>query len=258
MSMQICDHESAVDHGTLLWIGDRDASAYYHAYDFCETQVSQLAYRRDLKTALQRPATSVRTILCCRDNDSAESVQLFQELCRRHPDAKPLLLLGPLCAGSRPSPGDLFGVPTINWHDWESFLPGYLRRCGWANQPVERPHSIAVVASNSANASALLSIASSGQASAVSCRPDQISSLRNFDEIWWDDSATKGRSWSDLLGQVREPARENVWISNDVTPRSRRLAIEAGISLVIAKPGDYSLLINRVVGSGTHEQRRAA
>lgn len=258
MSMQICDHESAIDHGTLLWVGDRDSSVYYHAYDFCETHVSQLAFRRDLKSAIERPSTSVRTILCCRDNDSAESVELFHELCRLHPDAKPLLLLGPLCAGSRPSPGDLFDVTTINWHDWESFLPAYLRRCGWANQPIGRPQSIAVVASNSANASALLTIASAGKASAIRCRPDQLASLRHFDEIWWDDSATSGHSWADLLGRVQEPARENVWISSDVTPLSRRTAIEAGIDLVIAKPGDYSLLINRVVGSTGLEQRRAA
>ena len=258
MSIQIIDHEGAIEHGTLLWIGDRESSAYQDAYEFCESHVSQLAYRQDLKSALLRPATSVRTIVCCRDNDSAESIELFQMLCRLHADAKAILLLGPLCAGSRPSPGAVFDVPTISWNQWESFLPAYLRRCGWANQPTLRPQSIAVVASSYANASALLTIASSHRSTTVWCRPSQLSRLRNFDEVWWDDSATEGASWKDLMSRLVEPPLESVWISGNVTPNSKRAAIDAGVNLVIAKPGDFSLLIDRLAGAQANHRRRAA
>ncbi|WP_182868038.1 hypothetical protein [Stieleria mannarensis] len=258
MSMQLVDHGGAMDHGTLLWIGDRDADAFSDAYDFCESHVSQLAYRVDLNTALLRPASAVRTILCCRDNDSAESIELFQTLCRLHADAKAFLLLGPLCAGARPAPSDLFDVPTITWHQWESFLPGYLRRCGWANQPSAAPESIAVVASSYANASALLSIASSGRASAVWCRPDQLATLRHFDEVWWDDSATQGESWEDLMNRLADPDCQHVWISGNVTPKTKFAARGAGVDLVIAKPGDFTLLIDRVAGGSGIQQRRAA
>ena len=258
MAMQIVDHELALEHGTLLWIGDRDSVAFCDAYDFCESYVAQLAYRKDMDSALARPASAVRTILCCRDNDSAEAVDQFQRLCRQHPEAKAVLLLGPLCAGSRPSPSDLFDLPTIKWHEWESFLPAYLRRCGWANQQIEQPSSIAIVASSYANASALLAIATSGSASALWCRPDQLASLHHFDEIWWDDSATQGRSWNELFGRLNQLPRKSVWISGSVTPRSKFEAIDAGVDLVIAKPGDFSLLIQRVSGATGFQQRRAA
>lgn len=258
MSLQLLDCEGVLDHGTLLWVGDRDEPAFREAYDFCEAHVAQLAYRRDLNSALHRPSTSVRTILCCRNNDSAESREWFHMLCRLHRDAKAFLLLGPLCAGARPSPSDLFGVPTIAWHQWESVLPGYLRRCGWANRPAERPESIAVVASSSANASALLSIASCGDATSLWCRPDQRSRLRNFDQVWWDDSATLGRSWTELMSQLCESPKQHVWISSDVTPRSKQAALAAGCELVIAKPGDFSLLIDRAAGANLHRSRRAA
>lgn len=260
--MQLSDHEDAIDHGTLLWIGDRDSAVFCDAYDFCDTHVAQLAYRPELSTAILRPATTVRTIVCCRDNDSSQAITDFQTICQQHAEARAFLLLGPLCAGSRPSPADLFDAPAVRWHEWESVLPGYLRRCGWANQPVDRPGSIAVVASSFANASALLTIAAAGQSSTVWCRPDQIATLGDFDEIWWDDSATRGRSWDDLFNRLQAPATANVWVSGDVTPRSKRIAIEAGVSLVIAKPGDYSLLIERVAGQGAgpgvDQERRAA
>ncbi|MCS7469032.1 hypothetical protein NZK35_20460 [Stieleria sp. ICT_E10.1] len=258
MSMHLVDHGGVTDHGTLLWIGDRDSNAYCDAYDFCESHVSQLAYRADLKSALLRPASAVRTILCCRDNDSAESIELFRTLCRLHGDAKAVLLLGPLCAGARPSPADLFDVPTIHWHQWESFLPGYLRRCGWANPPSAAPQSIAVVASSYANASALLSIASSGPASAIWCRPDQLATLHRFDEIWWDDSATQGQPWDRLMDRLVDPPREHVWVSGNITPKAKSAAMEAGVDLVIAKPGDFSLLIDRASGASGLTQRRAA
>lgn len=258
MSLTFPDPESVVDHGTLLWVGDRDAEAFCDAYDFCESHVAQLAYRCDLRSALLRPATSVRTILCCRDNDATDSLQWFGELRKQHRDARTLLLLGPLCSGARPSPGSLFDVPTVRWHDWQSQLPAYLRRCGWANESQATTESVAVVAASYANASSLLTIATAGGRPAVWCRPEQRSSLRNFDEIWWDDSATIGRSWSELLGKLEHSPREQVWVSSDVHPRSRREALQAGINLVIAKPGDFSLLIERVCGSVGVTRRHAA
>jgi hypothetical protein len=258
MSMQFSGQEDAIDHGTLLWIGDRDSIPFRDAYDFCEACVSQLAYRSDLDAAIDRPASSVRTILCCRENDSTETIERFQRVCGLYRDAKAILLLGPLCAGARPSAGELFDAPAFHWHQWESFLPAYLRRCGWANRPVWRPQSIAIVAASHSNASALLTIASSGQASAVWCRPEQLGSLHHFDEIWWDDSATIGHSWADLLGRLSDPPPRSVWISNHVTPGEKKSALAAGIELVIVKPGDFSLLIGRVAAADSLQGRQAA
>jgi hypothetical protein len=258
MPVQPIDPETAIDYGTLLWVGDRDSEVYRDAYRFCDSHVSQLAHRPDLRTAITRPSSAVRTIVCCRENDSAEALDLFRMICRLHDQANAFLLLGPLCAGSRPSPSETFEVPSIRWHEWESLLPAHLRRCGWANQSVERPQSIAVVASSYANASALLAIAASGQASAVWSRPHQLSSLRCFDEIWWDDSSTSGADWAELLNRQCLMHSRHIWVSGDLTPQSKRAAIDAGVGLVIAKPGDFSLLIDRVTNQSLDHERRAA
>ena len=255
---QLIDQQAAIDYGTLLWIGDRDSDVYRAAYEYCESHVSQLAHRSDLPTAIKRPSTAVQTIVCCQNNDSSETLELFRMICRLHDQANAILLLGPLCAGARPSPAENFDVPSIRWHEWESLLPRYLRRCGWTKQPATQPRSIAVVASRYANASALLAIASAGQAPAVWSRPHQLPSLHGFDEIWWDDSSTLGENWLELLNRPYVTRCEHVWVSGDVTPRSKRAAIDAGVGLIIAKPGDFSLLIDRVALQDQDHERRAA
>lgn len=258
MSIQINGQDTTSNHGTLMWIGDRDSITFRDAYAFCDRHVSQLAYRENLQSAIERVATSVRTMIYCRDNDSAHSAEHFRQARELYTDAKSILLLGPLCAGARPSASDLFQVPSVIWHQWESVLPAYLRRCGWANRPASPPNSIAVVAASYTKASALLAIASSGGASTIWCRPNQVAVLRQFDEVWWDDSATASEDWSQLLGRHFDDATDHVWISGHLTPNSKQRAIESGMELVITKPGDLSLLINRVTGQRIHQDRHAA
>ncbi len=168
-----------------------------------------------------------------------------------YPAAETYLLVGPLVAGQRPSPRDVYKAPTIEWHAWETALPPKLADCGVLAARSRFPKSIVVVAELLSNRSALMSIAASGIPSAIACNVAQLSAIANVDEFWWDDSATRGRQWSDLIHRVGSPGASHIWISADVSPLSKRDAINAGVGLVISKPGDYSPLVDRVLGIRT-------
>ncbi|MEO1614405.1 MAG: hypothetical protein AAFV88_01060 [Planctomycetota bacterium] len=259
MTVQLAGNTQAAEgFGTLLWIGDRDHEAFFDAYDFCDTAVSQLAYRKSMTDAIRRPASSVRTIVLCLEHDTPLHRAAFQSICELHPECKPLLLTGPLCAGSRPSPAEQYGCNAIRWDRWESELPAYLRRCGWANQPQPAAHSILVVASDAENARALLSIASSGKGPAVWCRPEQVGMVQQMDEIWWDDSATKGVSLGDVLSSWKSSSGRHVWVAGDLSPTTKAAALQAGMEAVIAKPAEYWRLLDRVCERSDTGIRRAA
>ena len=244
--------------GTLLWIGDRTAPEFCDAYDFCESHVSQLAYRRSMKEALDRPASSVLTTICCLINDSAETLTSLRQINYVYHASKPVLLTGPLCAGARPSPAEQLNVTLIRWHEWESQLPAYLRRCGWAARQSTISTGIAIVSRSRDSASALLTLAKAAGKVAAWVSPDQLSTLAGIDEIWWDDSATEGQTWLSLFDRLNSQPSSHVWITNFVTPATRQAAISAGIDLVIVKPGDYSLLLNRSQAGDNTLGRRAA
>jgi hypothetical protein len=258
VSGQAATGQGRAGQGTLLWIGDRDAPPYRDAYRYCDLHATQLANRATIDAAIERPATDVQAIVFCRDNDSTRHVDAFQSLRRRHAAAEAALLLGPLCAGSRPSPSSLFDAAAMYWHEWESRLPALLQRCGLVMAESPAPRSIAVVSESYATASALLAIAGTDKTVAVWCRPDQLGTVRGIDEFWWDDSATRGTNWSDLLDHPACRSGRHLWICNSVTPQRKQAAVEAGISEVIAKPGDYSSLLDRVFPKADTRERTAA
>ncbi|MDM4016169.1 hypothetical protein [Roseiconus lacunae] len=243
--------------GTLLWIGDRSALPFRDAYDFCETSVSQLAYRRTLHDALVRPASDVHGILLCQPNDASDRGVQWEQICEQYPHAVRLLLLGPLVAGSRPSPTETFATEGIWWHGWQNRLPQRLRECGVIDSLSPKPRSLAIVSQDRMMAEALLAIASVGAMPAVICRPDALNSIQGIDEYWWDDSATCGKPLNGVVSSV--PARtKHLLISHFVTPRLCEQAKTAGFERVIAKPGDYHALLRRVSQSGARVERHAA
>ncbi|MEM0926201.1 MAG: hypothetical protein AAGJ83_09225 [Planctomycetota bacterium] len=244
--------------GTLLWVGDRDAAEFRDAYDFCEAVVAQLAFRPNMTDAIRRPASAVRTLMLCLEHDTPLHREAFNALCERYPESKPLLLTGPLCAGSRPTPSQLYGCDAIRWDAWESELPAYLRRCGWANQPRPRSSSIGIVASQAENAKALMVLASTGSIPVVWCRPDQLARVQNIEEYWWDDSATEGSSWEELLSRVSDARAAHVWVTGQLTPERRQNALDAGVEAVIAKPHEFPRLLKRLDSASRDPIRRAA
>lgn len=258
MSIPIGGTDDAFDYGTLLWIGNRNELAFRDAYQFSESEVSQLAYRADFDDASRRVATDVRMIICCLVNDAGVDLSLFRSIRASYSDADVFLLLGPLCAGARPSAPQRFDADGIAWHEWESRLPQFLRRCGAERSVDPSPRSIAVVSSSYSNASALLSIAASGGATTAWCRPAECGKLGRFDELWCDDSLPSHGNWDECMGRLRRHADRIVWISNFLTPDSKLAATSAGVDLVIARPGDYSRLIDRVTPQPMRRERQAA
>ncbi|KAA5545519.1 hypothetical protein FYK55_07705 [Roseiconus nitratireducens] len=244
--------------GTLLWIGPRKGNRFRPAYDFCDSHAAQLAYRTDLDAAARRPAAGVNSIVLCLEHDSARLRRPFTQLRHKYPRAETALLMGPLCAGQRPHPSEVLGTPGIYWHEWETFLPSLLVRCGLIPRMRRAARGVLIVASRRANASALLAIAGSGTVPAMSCRPEQIRTVRNVQQVWWDDSATSRGGWEDRLRGSGHGDAEHVWIVGGVTPEQRAQALNAGVHQVIAKPGDFSPLLGRLRSLALEQRQSAA
>ncbi|MEM6469276.1 MAG: hypothetical protein AAF802_06875 [Planctomycetota bacterium] len=258
MTIQLAGEITLSDGGgTLLWIGERDLEAFADAYDFCDAVVSQLAYRESMAEAIRRPASMVRTMLMCLEHDSPLHRAAFTNLCEQYAESKPLLLTGPLCAGARPSVEQQFGCKTIQWNEWRTQLPAYLRRCGWASQPEQRAHSIAIVASNADNARALFALAAVASVPVVWCRPERLGTVTGLAEYWWDDSATDPNTWETSLARVTNPDAKHVWIASGLTPIIRQQASSAGFDAVISKPNEFESLISRVERRDTSIRRAA-
>jgi len=233
------------DPGTLLWIGGRDSRYFQQAYGYSESQVAQIAYRSNIAEALSRPATGVKTIACCRDNDSIAEHSDYLDLRQIHSHAEAFLLLGPLCAGQRPHPSEQFSTAAFYWHEWENYLPSQLVRCGLMPVDTLGPTSIAVISSRYDNASSLLAIASVDDTPAIWCSGDRVASLQNIDQYWWDDTATRQGDWPSRLAKCQNPDAEHVWITGLLTHQEKTRAVDAGVGLVVAKPGDLTVLIDR-------------
>ena len=244
--------------GTLLWIGSRKSTYFRDAYEFCDGSVAQLAYRTNTADALQRPAAGVNVVLLCCENDSTMQRSSFRQLCLKHAQAETILLLGPLCAGCRPHPSELFQTPAVYWHEWEAYLPAQLIRCGHAVSTTRLPSSIAVVSSSHANGTSLLAIASSSRSPAVLLRPEQVTHAENISQYWWDDSATQSGSWQDRISRCRSRTAEHIWITGMLSVKAKQQAQRAGVGLILSKPGNLTPLFSRIAGIQTQTHRHAA
>ena len=235
--------------GTLLWIGDRSLSIYSDAFQFCETGVAQIAFRQDLRSALERPALGVQLILWCVVNDSVADQSRFRKLKKLHSQANALLLLGPLCAGQRPHPSTIHSAPAIYWHEWEAWLPDQLIRCGFRPPDPKRPKFVAIVSSSAENAGALMQVASGAKIPSVWCLPDQLRRVSGVDQVWWDDSVVNSGNVASLRDRIVAGGHrraEHIWLAGNLTPQMKRIALENGVSRVVGKPGQVSQLVTPV------------
>lgn len=238
--------------GTLMWVGDHQLAEFVETYRYCGARVAQLAVRRDLRDALQRPAAAIRRILVSRVSRPLEDIDLLAELSRHYPVASVLELLGPLCHGVKTDRAERFASQGIYWHQANQVLPAWLRACGAEHESNQLPaKSVAVVAATASNAEPLLDVAASAGVFAVWCRQLDSFRLRNVDVVWWDDSSTmtlRPDSWQERIDSFQfstaESQPRHAWLVTAPNLVQCRAAYDAGVELILTKPARIEPLLD--------------
>lgn len=270
--------------GTLLWIGEREASDFRDAYRYCEATSSQVAFRSTLDDAYCRPASDVQKIIVARVDRSPTSSEEIELVASRHASASWLALEGPLCGGTTrrlPPNQSMSGQPLSEHcylHQWHQHLPGWLARGVHSpNPPRQSIHhslSLAIIASNYEVASALMDLAETCGCPSAWFRTPHAARMRNFDVVWWDDTvATEATSeqWRQRLQPTRSSMFRNdcvhVWLTNSTGWSTIENAYSGGITCVLTKPFLIAPLVNtlslgqtktHVCGVTAENQRRIA
>lgn len=238
--------------GTLMWVGDRDRQEFSQAYHRCENSVSQLAHRRDLADAIRRPAAMVQRIVITRSIRQPLDQNLVRQLTNAYPVADAIELLGPLCLGEAAKWTTQPDVRRVYWDQFESLLPKWLgqTRSGSSLPVADRSGvSVAIIASSMANAEPLMDIASTTGATVVWCRQADSYRLRNVSVVWWDDSVTTDVSaagWQHRVAQMAIRSgvanQQHAWIVGMPNLEQCRIAKDAGVDVIVSKPGNTARL----------------
>ncbi len=112
---------------TLLWIGDRHSIDFRDAYQYCEDHASQIAWRADVASALDRGAHGVRWIVLAQTCRQPPALVTLQDLDAAYPGSSRLNLLGVLCEAITQTKLEGFDRGRHPWHRWNQLLP-----VGWA------------------------------------------------------------------------------------------------------------------------------
>lgn len=239
--MRICNSTSDHDPSnlkTLLWIGDRHSPALQAAYRYCESNVSQLAYRSSIDEAIERPAGDVSRIVLAQLSRQPIGGQAWHRLVLRHESAATLRLLGPLC-GSERGVQQPAGASRCHWHQWSHVLPNWLN-VQQQTTPT-KVASVLVIADAADAADPLLDVAEQLGVAAVWWREPLRQRGRGFETVWWDDSAavaTDTASWierREQSGAIRSNC-QHVWLVNGPTEHACNQAQAGGVSTILAKP----------------------
>ncbi|TWU02654.1 hypothetical protein [Stieleria varia] len=256
---------------TLLWIGPHETAEFCDAFEFCSEHASQIAVRSDIEDALHRMPGQLGAVLIACPDDSACTApsntpqwSLLSELGWQLPIApQRFLMMGTLCAGQRPSVSESFDGQTFYWHAWNQILPFQLQRCGVSAKSASgrTPHSLAIVSESHAAADALMEVVADSGASVVWYRNEHQNTGRNFDAVWWDDSAASsatGAMWNLRMSAMRSPKAHHAWITSAPTAKSIQDARRGGIDWVLSKPmriESLRALLGLSVSSGQKSQR---
>ena len=244
--------------GTLMWIGERASPEFADAYRLCESRVAQLAVRRDLGDALNRPAAMVQRILVTRSTRTEFDHDSMQRLIALYPGAEILQLLGSLCSGEAHGRAERFASERVYWHQANQVLPEWLECCGFSEEPsAAMPvRSVAVVASTLSDAHPLLEIVAAAGVVAIWCRQPEFQRTRNIDVVWWDETAARSTSvdvWRQRLrrtdsGWSPPTGQRHAWLVSQPSSQDCRSAYEAGVELIVTKPGLIEPLYQMLVG----------
>jgi len=249
--------------GTLLWIGDSASSDFHDAFQFCVSSVAQLALRRDLGEALQRPAANVDRILVAQSTRQPIDQRSIERLVTLYPEASFLNLLGTLCEGMRTPAGSVFDSNRHFWHRWNQVLPQWLGVRGKLPIQANRDRcSVAVVTSTYASGESLMDLAESAGATAVWCRGADTHRVRNVDVVWWDDSVagpTSSHGWRQRIATFESAGRrpKHAWIVHAPRFDQRREAINGGVDVVVSKPHLIDCLLDMLHNPDAKSAKRS-
>ena len=253
--------------GTVVWIGERTSLEATDAYQCCESNSGQLAYRPHTEDAVSRPASDVKMVVVNQiDRHSSHQHQLLQ-IAKMYPGARLLEIHGSLWEGhkTRQSANQKTNDPLTTqfyWHRWNQVLPSLFRSGALcAESGNDEPaaltsnsrRSVAVIAANWNNADPLMALATSADVTAFWCRNANLMTARNFDVVWWDDSiaqAATEATWRARVESIQKHSSvrpRHVWLATAPRADQYHSAINAGIDLVLSKPNSIDALMSTLV-----------
>ncbi len=245
---------------TLVWIGERDTLEFQEAYRYCESKVGQLAFRHSIDDALLRPASSVGRIIVARQTRRLLSADGIDQLTRSYPRASWLQLSGPLRSGCSHRMQGAPDAVGCSWHQWNQVLPRWLAvdRPTLRAESVPRtefttptepstPASVVVVSQSVAAADPLMDWVVSLGATAIWSRGSDPFRVRNFDAVWWDDSAAPPATsvvWRQRIEACGSPSTHcrHAWFVNAPQFQCCQQAKLGGVDRILGKPFDIRCL----------------
>ncbi|TWU47450.1 hypothetical protein Poly51_52500 [Rubripirellula tenax] len=236
--------------GTVLWIGERQAIDFQAAYQFCENRSSQLAWRADMPSAIERPAQNVSLTVFAQHTRQPPATELLEQLLAIYPDSTRVNLLGVLCEAITRTPMIGFDGSRHPWHRWNQVLTDLLDK---SNDPSDI-RSVLIMSADVSAAQTLLDLADEGGATAVWSRTMDPPGIRNVDAVWWDDSiagpATAQR-WADRAAKVSSAKGhlKQAWLVNSPRPRDLKHAQQGGVDMVLSKPHRIEPLLRMIEAS---------
>ena len=234
-----------IDNGTLLWIGDRRSNWTSKLFRQCESESAQIAWRPSLCEAIDRRANAVSTVVLAQEQRTSLDPKRIDALARRHPQARMLQLLGPLCYGNLNSCCHelIETLETIYWHEWNQV---WQSPSGIGSTTVS-PKSVIVVADSFFNAKPLMDLAATTDAPVTWTKNPGSHHTQNFTVAWWDDSIARASSrgiWRTRIAAL--DSIQHVWITKPTRPLDVDAAIDAGIHTVVTKPFRIDALLGTI------------
>lgn len=240
---------------TLLWIGSRRHREFIHPYGVAESMTGQIAHRRNLREAMDRPASHVDHIVIARPDSNRPSESEINELRDQFPTAQLVELTG-VCCAAEPPLVRLAPKQLVPWHRASSFLQRWLAPKTIQDESTVRSDrvsanrpAIAVLTASFVDAEGLMQIAEASGAIAVWCRSADALVARNMDVFWWDDSVAGNpttKQWESLLGLVDHAASDDVthvWLTGGPNHSQIMAARSAGVDHVLSKPSHVDALV---------------
>lgn len=252
--------------GTLMWVSADTGSEFLQARQYCIAHAPQIAFRASVVEGLKRPAAEVRGIVVTQSQRTVVSRSLIRDLREAYPAARILCLMGACCEGMYAKVLDpvFTRVERVYCHQWDQFLPDWLRCCGaMVSSHEATSRSVAVVSATPAIGSALMDLAESAGAVTLWCRDVCSWQMRQVDAVWWDDSAAVAVSaaqWKERLKKFSTMDRSPVhaWIANAPRFGQVKAAMDGGVSLTLSKPHRIGPLLSLLeAGQSEQEKHRA-